>query len=511
MVTKKEADGEHPSSHYLVVEDPEKPTTWHLRVKGTDGKPDHRLMGAAWAALHKGYRGNKYEGPNKAEALRKLTAMYHAEGLDLPSETSSEDPRQVFELSDLAAHARIPIAVTGEWVKSGRKFSITPKHLAEIKRNFERRQVPINVDYDHASEQPEVALGGPIPSAGELVAIEGPETYVDPRGNTRQILWGRFDPTDRARALVRAREYRYVSPAIDFNAKSKETGEPLGAALTTVALTNRPFLEEMPQVRLSDPEFQLMDSNIVHVPGNISSPQSAGKGGKVKTYKVKKLADGEHKGKYAVFEADGGEPLGLAEVEPDEDDNQKASEALLSEIGCAGLKLSEVKALVERGAAVNHETKLLSEIVDAKGRIEVRKLDELTDSGKVKPSATRRALEAEKKAQDAFAAGKIKAADLQAATRLALSDADAFDRFIANAAAAVPLGEQGTAGESASGAANAAWSEKLEKRAAELLNLGKAKDPERALQLAEYELIHTPDGLQLYEMARKERIEAAKR
>jgi hypothetical protein len=73
------------AADYLVVEDPEKTSSWHLQVK-KNGKPDHRLMGAAWAALHGGYRGNKYEGPKKAEALKKLKALYKSEGMPLPSE-----------------------------------------------------------------------------------------------------------------------------------------------------------------------------------------------------------------------------------------------------------------------------------------------------------------------------------------------------------------------------------------------------------------------------------------
>lgn len=82
--TKKEGDCSHPSSHYLVVEDASEPSKWHLRVKGCDGKPDHRLMGAAWAALHGGYRGNKYSGPNKAAAIKKLTSMYNSENIPTP-------------------------------------------------------------------------------------------------------------------------------------------------------------------------------------------------------------------------------------------------------------------------------------------------------------------------------------------------------------------------------------------------------------------------------------------
>lgn len=83
-VMKTEGGEKHPSSHYLVVEDAQKPSTWHLRVYGADGKPDHTLMGNAWAALHSGFRGNTYDGPNKSQALARLKALYKREGMDLP-------------------------------------------------------------------------------------------------------------------------------------------------------------------------------------------------------------------------------------------------------------------------------------------------------------------------------------------------------------------------------------------------------------------------------------------
>lgn len=85
-VTKAEGDCGHPSSHYLVVEDSSKPTTWHLRVKNCQGNYDRGLAGAAWAALHKGYRGNKYGGPSSSSALSKLKGIYKSQGWDLPSE-----------------------------------------------------------------------------------------------------------------------------------------------------------------------------------------------------------------------------------------------------------------------------------------------------------------------------------------------------------------------------------------------------------------------------------------
>lgn len=73
---------------YLVVEDRTKPSTWHLQVR-KNGTPDHRLMGGAWAALHGGYRGNKYAGPQKTEALAKLRALYASEKMDVPTEKAA--------------------------------------------------------------------------------------------------------------------------------------------------------------------------------------------------------------------------------------------------------------------------------------------------------------------------------------------------------------------------------------------------------------------------------------
>lgn len=75
---------------YLVVEDPEKSSTWHLQVR-ENGAPNHNLMGAAWAALFNpnGFRGNKYAGPNVNDAKRKLRALYEREGMNMPDETKT--------------------------------------------------------------------------------------------------------------------------------------------------------------------------------------------------------------------------------------------------------------------------------------------------------------------------------------------------------------------------------------------------------------------------------------
>ena len=196
-----------------------------------------------------------------------------------PRALSPDLPRFIITLSageETGGLIRVPLAVTGKWVRGQTEFTITRADLESIVRNFrERQNGEINVDYDHASEMPEVAAGGPVPSAGRIVRLDapepargsgfgfrgsGPESPV-PNPETRLILYGWFEPTPRARELLRNREYRFISPAIEWGARSKRTGKPQGTTLTSVALTNRPFLEELPQIRLSDPAFQPVEEN----------------------------------------------------------------------------------------------------------------------------------------------------------------------------------------------------------------------------------------------------------
>ena len=86
VVTKSGSQG-----GYLVVEDDgirHLPTT-------VDGHLDHHLMGAAWSALHEGFRGNRYDGPQKDEAIAKLRRLYKEEGLPIPGEKADETPAEV--------------------------------------------------------------------------------------------------------------------------------------------------------------------------------------------------------------------------------------------------------------------------------------------------------------------------------------------------------------------------------------------------------------------------------
>jgi len=74
----KTEDGKaFPASDYAYVPDPDKPSTWKLRLTSTPGgPPDSRIVGAACAALGPGFRGQKVDIP--AGDLEKVKAKVRA-------------------------------------------------------------------------------------------------------------------------------------------------------------------------------------------------------------------------------------------------------------------------------------------------------------------------------------------------------------------------------------------------------------------------------------------------
>jgi phage I-like protein len=159
--------------------------------------------------------------------------------------TTSTGPWLAVLLGSLADGAkRIPIAILGHYKKGAQVFSITLQTLSDLVANFRRRPIDTEIDFEHASEYPELANGGPIPAAGWMTAVED---APDKDG----ILWGVAKFTARAAAMISAGEYRYLSPVIDWGARDKHSGEAQGATLVSLALTNRPFLESLPAIAMS--------------------------------------------------------------------------------------------------------------------------------------------------------------------------------------------------------------------------------------------------------------------
>jgi len=478
---------------YLIVDEDGK---GHLPVRDSpDGPLNHHLMGAAWAALHGGYRGNKYEGPGKEAAIEKLERLYRSEGMEPPDGTSADGqmgrwaggPKFVVLLAEPPADGliRIPIAITGLWKGAEKEFSIGLDDLSEIRENFAKKPTrEINVDYEHASEVP-FGTGGPVLSAGRIVKLDEPvklengnsnpsadgENREGRNGDVRYILYGWYEPTERARQLIAAKEYRYISPAIRWGAKDKVTGKTTGTVLTSVALVNKPFLEEMPEIHLCDVDGGMrafVSLGQLHVPGpvnqdsefRIQNSLSAKEKEMAKTLKLKCLTD-EHlakhglepelKGKIGVF--DGEELIGIADgpegwgAKPGEgEDVKKLAEAFASEIGLPGMSFVDIAALAKRGieAPLDQFAALSESIHD--GRINLLEAGRLADAGRVSFSTILRAQEAERRVDAAVKAGNVLPKNRAYALKLALSDAAVFSALVEQGRPVVDLRSYGHAG-----------------------------------------------------------------
>lgn len=153
----------------------------------------------------------------------------------------------------VGAAARMPIAQLGVRYKGKQKIEITRAMLAEVVKNFAKLDTgEVPVDYDHAIEFA-AGSGQPVPAAGWIKSVaDGP----DKDG----ILWGGVQWTPKAAEMIKAGEYKYVSPVIDPSIKDNKTGEAQGWTLTSAALTNQPVLKGMPALVLSEAGWENRDA-----------------------------------------------------------------------------------------------------------------------------------------------------------------------------------------------------------------------------------------------------------
>lgn len=136
----------------------------------------------------------------------------------------------------------VMIARTGAWRGHPRvtEQRITPDDLRSALDYFEQHYVAngadLVIDYHHASVAAGM-MGTRAPAAGWI-------SEMDLR-NEGTELWGKVLWTAEAANSIGAREYRYLSPVLRYNARDRVTGDPVPMILDSVALTNRPFLTEL--------------------------------------------------------------------------------------------------------------------------------------------------------------------------------------------------------------------------------------------------------------------------
>lgn len=138
------------------------------------------------------------------------------------------------------------IALTGEWDGHWQgAMSIKERDIDQMVQHQRAKGIDTLVDYEHNS------MGGffALPdgrAAGWINAIEKREV---PGGGFGAFARVRWNPP--AAESIRNGEFRYLSPVIRWATKDRKTGVDTGVSLPSVALTNTPFLEELPEVQLN--------------------------------------------------------------------------------------------------------------------------------------------------------------------------------------------------------------------------------------------------------------------
>lgn len=121
-------------------------------------------------------------------------------------------------------------------------FKITTQDFDQMETNFKAVQTDMVVDYEHNTLNPFAAQA---PAAGWISALDQRDTSQG-RGLFGKVAW-----TTKAASHIRAKEYRYFSPVLVFTTRDRKSGADRGTSIHSVALTNTPFLDELPEATLN--------------------------------------------------------------------------------------------------------------------------------------------------------------------------------------------------------------------------------------------------------------------
>ena len=156
------------------------------------------------------------------------------------------DSFRVFSLADVA-QSWVQVLRVGRFTHpTYGEFEVTADDLASMVRNFTEGVRPrpptrLVVDYNHGDQSGR--------AAGWITALEvrnGAE------------LWAQVEWTDEAAAAIRNREYQFTSAEFAWAYHDKEDGGDHGPTLLAMAITNRPFVEGMQPLTLSEQVEALM-------------------------------------------------------------------------------------------------------------------------------------------------------------------------------------------------------------------------------------------------------------
>jgi len=131
------------------------------------------------------------------------------------------------------------IGVAGKWEghPTG-TFEMDENIFNQMIANYETAQIDIVCDYEH-----QTLWGDTAPASGWI--NKSPLSLKADNGE----LFAKIEWTEKAKAHIDAKEYKYLSPVFAPNTVSQKDASNIGWTLHSVALTNKPFLEELDEIK----------------------------------------------------------------------------------------------------------------------------------------------------------------------------------------------------------------------------------------------------------------------
>jgi phage I-like protein len=131
-------------------------------------------------------------------------------------------------------------------------FEMNLQTFQECIRNFKANPEEIPCDFEHFSE-----AAASEPSIGQVGAPA--QGWIKDMKIENGLLHGLVEWGDLARQYIREGKYKYVSPSLRLGCKDRVSGQPIGARISSLALTNVPFLAGLGVVKAKDADTDAPD------------------------------------------------------------------------------------------------------------------------------------------------------------------------------------------------------------------------------------------------------------
>ena len=142
----------------------------------------------------------------------------------------------------------IRIAVIGDWQgHHNGAFSLSKDDLEQIKTNFDNAKVDVVIDLDHKTI---------YEGTGEAYG------WIKELFFKEDELWAKVEWLESGLELIKTKKYKYISPVFLPNTIEQVTAQNIGWTLHSAALTNRPFMEELGEIKANNKQNQKKEESM---------------------------------------------------------------------------------------------------------------------------------------------------------------------------------------------------------------------------------------------------------